>query len=237
MTRGFFTTLATALAIFTLLIVSCAPQVEPTPDQQDQEIITQLDELDAKRQAREKELAAMDVPQLAEELRSDSERGVEPFNSMPYAEMISRGEKAAPELFESLTDVDRTSILGMLALRQIDSGLYGKLGSDFRVSVLIDTLVTSRTFNIWGMPHLYWEDAATATIDEGREALEPLMALLLDRREAPMWGSEEVMEFQQYSYRVQDYAWGLSMAILGEEIEIPMAPEARDKLIDEMLDR
>jgi hypothetical protein len=233
-TRRLFMVLGIGLGI---LMAACTPQTKPTPDQQDQEIRATVEALDAKRQAREKELAAMDVPQLVEELQQESERGVEPFNSMPFDEIVTRGREAAPELFKLLEAPDRRSILGLLALRQIDKDLYGELDPAFRVEVLVDTLRTSQTFNIWGLPHLYWEDAARALIGEGRQALDALRPLLEDHRPAPMWGSEEVLESQAYSYRVSDYAWAISMSILGEEVRIPMSPEERDKLIGEMINR
>ena len=233
-TRRIFLMLATVLITLSILLVSCAPQVEPTPDPG---IIATLEALEEKRLSREKELASMDVSQIVQELRQESKRGVEQFNSMPYKEIIARGDEVGPELSKLLTEADRTSILGLLALRQVDKERYSKLDPDFRINVLIDTLATSRTFNIWGLPHLYWEDAAMALMDEGREALELLRPIIDDTREAPMWGSEEVLESQAYSYRVRDYAWAISIMILGEEIEIPTSPEARDKLINEIFNR
>ena len=233
-TRRTFLMLATFLLALSISLISCVPQAEPTADPR---IIATIEALDEKRLTREKELASMDIPQIVEELQQESKRGVEPFNSMPYKEIIARGEEAGPELFKLLKAADRSSILGLLALRQVDKGLYSELDPDFRMNVLIDTLVTSRTFNIWGMPHLYWEDAAMALIDEGRVALEMLKPIINDTREAPMWGSEEVLEYQTYAYRVRDYAWAISLAILGEEVKIPTSPEDRDKLINEMFGR
>lgn len=226
--------LVMALVAVTLLPVGCQQVGKTEAERELDDRIEQLEELAEKRQAREKELAAMEVPQLVRELRNESERGVEPFNSMPYRELTSRGRKAAPELKTLLRDANRTSFLGLLALRQMDPTLYRELEPPFRVSVLIDALRTSDYFNAWGLPHLYWEDAAQAVIDEGQAARDLLKALLDDRRPAPMWGSEEVLEYQKYSYRVRDYAWALLKAIQGEEVEIPTDPKMRDNLISEL---
>jgi hypothetical protein len=56
---------------------------------------------------------------------------------------------------------------------------------------------------------VYWEDAAKALIEEDAAAQKPLSALLGDKRDAPVWGSEEVREYQEYHYRVCGYAWDL----------------------------
>jgi hypothetical protein len=62
-----------------------------------------------------------------------------------------------------------------------------------------------------------------------------LKKLLDDKREAPMWGQEEVVEYRTYGYRVRDYAWALILAIRGEKLEIPTEPAKRDELIARML--
>jgi hypothetical protein len=46
-----------------------------------------------------------------------------------------------------------------------------------------------------------------------------------------MWGSEEVLESQRYGYRLCDYAWALIVAARGEQLTVPLTPQARDRLI------
>lgn len=58
-----------------------------------------------------------------------------------------------------------------------------------------------------------------------------LRPLLEDKRSAPLWGSEEVAEFQRYQYRVCDYAWALIAEILNRKSVIPADPSARDQQI------
>ena len=220
--------LAVALCL-AVVSISCSKQTD-TDIAEDQRVL-QLEELAQKRQAREGELAEMNVVELLNELQRESEERVEPFNSMSYRELVSRGEQAASEVKTSLAEATRVSFLGLLALRQLSTGAYGELESSFRVAVLIDALRTSEYFNAWGLPHLYWEDAASAIIAEGEVAREPLTALLRDRRPAPSWGSEEALESSKYGYRVRDYAWALLNAIDARKIEIPVDPTQRDDMI------
>lgn len=211
------------------LVAACSSTSEATPSALS-ETERELQELQQKHDEREKALDTMDVPALAAELAVDSERGREPFNSSAYREMTGRRE-AGRELAVLLETADRSSLLGLLALREIDPEAYRSLAADFRIDVLVDALERSETFNTWGLPHLYWEDPAEAIIEEGQEAEAALKPLLDDLREAPMWGGEEVVESNAYQYRVADYALALILAIRGDDQEIPQDPAARDRLI------
>ncbi|HVS81977.1 MAG TPA: hypothetical protein VHE60_09605 [Pyrinomonadaceae bacterium] len=189
-----------------------------------------LQEAEKKRQARTQELKSMDVPRLARELETDSQKGVEPFNSLAFAEMVARGKDAAGTLAPLITKADRSSLFGLLALRKIGPEQFGQLKPDLRVNILVDALRTSKYFNTWGLPHLSWEEAAKAIIAEGQAAERPLTALLSDKRPAPVWGSEGYAEYQRYQYRVCDYAWALLNEIHGQKVPIPEDPAARDRL-------
>lgn len=199
------------------------------------ERLKQLKELQTKRENRIKQLKAMDVGQLAHELATESEKGVEPFNSLPFAEIVSRGEGVGSMLKPLLTQANRNSLLGLLALRKVSPTQYQSLDPALRVAVLTDALSNSKYFNTWGLPHLYWEDAAKAIVAEGKAAEQSLSALLRNTRDAPMWGSDEVREYQRYKYRICDYAWTILNEISGKRVEIPMNPAERDKLIAEAL--
>jgi hypothetical protein len=190
----------------------------------------EMQQLQQKHDEREKALAAMDVPTLAAELVKDSERGREPFNSSAYHVMTSRTEPGK-ELAGLLKSADRSSLLGLLAVRQIDREAYSGLAAEFRIAVLVDALRKSETFNTWGLPHLYWEDGAKALIEEGAQGEAALRPVLKDLRPAPMWGEEEVVESNAYGYRVADYALGLILAIRGDKRPIPVDPGARDQII------
>ena len=223
--------LRTSLVALFLVAAGCEQRPDATTEKAVEERTKQLNELQEKRENLRKQLQAMDVKQLAHELEAASQKGLEPFNSMAFREMVSRGEAAGSELKPLLTQADHKSLLGLLALRKISPTQYRSLEAAFRVHVLVDALRTSKYFNKWGLPHLYWEDAAKAIIAEGKAAEPSLIALLKDTREAPMWGSEEVVEYQKYHYRVCDYAWALLTEIRGQKVEIPVDPAERDKLI------
>lgn len=192
-----------------------------------------VEEAQKKREARLAELKAMDVPRLAQDLETESQTRLEPFNSMTYAEMIRRGKEAATALAPLITKADRSSLFGLLALRQIGPEQYRELKPELRVSILIDALKRSEYFNTWGLPHLSWTDAAKAIVAEGQAAVKPLTELLGDKRPAPVWGGEEYAEYQRYKYRVCDYAWALLNEIGGRKVQIPDDPVARDRLMSE----
>lgn len=199
------------------------------------EKLQELNSLQEKRMTYEKQLKGMSVTQLSTEMSSDSEKGREQFNSAAYREAVSRGKQAASDIKAQLKRADRSSLLGLLAVRQLDTEQYRSLLPAFRVGVLIDALKTSKYFNVWGVPGLYWEDAAKAIIDEGETAAPSLVTLLRDTRPAPVFGSEGAQINQQYHYRVCDYAWALLNEERHKKVEMPADPKERDRLIDQEL--
>ena len=194
----------------------------------------QLEELSELRMAREKALSEMAVGDLAGALEEDSRRGLEPWNSQAVREVERRGADGAPQLAELLRSPDRSSFLGLMAIRLVDRETYARLDPELRTAVLVDALATSQYFNAFGLPHLYWEEPARAIIDEGAVAESPLSRLLRDTRPAPMWGQEEVVEYEAYQYRVADYALALIRAIRGDEEPVPQDPNERDELIRQL---
>jgi hypothetical protein len=219
-----------------LLGVGCAgvSQAPAAGQEQVQQQETVVAEAQAKREQTMKQYKEMTVPQLAEQLVADSDRGLEPFNSMAFTEMVGRGEEAAPELAPQLKHADHSSLLGLLALRKMSPKIYRSLDANFRVLVLVETLKTTKYFNTFGLPSVAWEDAAKAIIEEGEAATGELIPLLKDERPAPTWGSEDYMEYQTYQYRVKDYAWALLLAIRDKPVQIPVDPAERDRLIKEL---
>lgn len=221
--------LITLALLFSVIGSGCAQAQQPPPE--GQELLKTLEQGAATREAIEAELKAMDVQQLIDLLEADSRRGYEPFNSLAYRELTTRGPKIGEELVSRIKSPDKTSFLTLIALREVNKDLYATVKPDLGLAILLDTLTTSEFFNAWGMPHLYWEDAALAVIEYGRAAIEPLQPLLKDDRLAPVWGSEEAMESDLYQYRVNDYAWAMLIEIRGDRMEIPVDSTARDKLI------
>jgi len=173
----------------------------------------------------------MAVKELVKRLESDADKDMEPFNSPAFRELVSRGQRVGRELKPLIKTADRSSFLTLLALRKVDMKLYRTVDSDISLNILIDALRTSKYFNAWGLPHIYWEDASFAIIEQGRKAIEPLKSMLPDKREAPVWGSEEVLEYEKYKYRVCDYAWAMLREIKGEKVVIPINPTVREQMI------
>ena len=194
----------------------------------------QVEELTQLRMAREQALSVMTVGDLAGALQEDSQRELEPWNSMAVTEVQRRGSEVGPELASLLRAPDRSSFLGLMAIRTVNRDAYGRLGPDFQIGVLVDRLVTATYFNAFGLPHLYWEEPAKAIIEEGQAAQPALSALLSDLRPAPMWGEEEAVEYELYHYRVADYALALIRAIRGDEGPLPQDPGLRDELIRQL---
>jgi hypothetical protein len=201
------------------------------PPSQLQPLFQKLEEGQAKKRALEAEYKAMPVSELVRRLEVDSEKDVEPFNSLAYREVTARGRGIAKDLAAAARTQDRRSLLSLVALRKVDADLYGTVDLKIKTAILFDALRTSKYFNTWGLPHLYWEDAAKAVIQLGDAAVEPLKTLLQDERAAPVWGSEEVMEYKKYKYRVKDYAWALLVEVKGEKLEMPADPGLRDQMI------
>ncbi|MEE9128783.1 MAG: hypothetical protein V3T84_02105 [Phycisphaerales bacterium] len=189
-------------------------------------------------QQRAEELKQMSVAELDADLEADSQRGREPFNSLAYKEVVGRGENAGPDLFRVIQAADRSEHLSLLALREVDRERYDALDAGLRSAILLDALSSSLAFNVWGIPHLYWEASADSLIAE-RAAVPGLVQLLGDKRPAPVWGDEEATIARMYNYRVCDYAWAMLQAMRGEihRANVPRDVPSRDRLIEEELAR
>lgn len=176
----------------------------------------------------------MGVDQLIDALKEDSKNQVEPFNSKAYRILTRKNEQGTTEKLKSVLDKE-VFFLGLLALHRLDSKkeLYSQIPAEVRVSILTEALRTSKTFNAWGVPHLYWERASKVLLEEGPAAREALRGLLSEKREAQVLGSEAAAEARRYRYRVCDYAWALLSRIEkpNEAIKIPEDQEARDREI------
>jgi hypothetical protein len=218
-----------------LLSLSCAkkaaPGVQATPPAEAKPQLEKLQVAEDKRRTVEAEYNGMPVGELAKRLETDSNKDIEPFNSLAFREISKRGAGAGKELAAFIKNSNRSSFLALMAVRKVNRDEYAKIQEKVRIPILIDALGSSKYFNTWGLPHLYWEDAAKAIIESGRAALPGLAKLLANKHEAPVWGSEEVAEYKKYDYRVCDYALALTLEILQRKQEIPVKPEARDRLI------
>lgn len=218
-------------AICGLTLILSAPVQGATAQEQ----MKTMDALQAKHDAYVKQLKAMDAPALAARLEVDSLKGREPFNSLAYSELLSRGPAAAESLQRAMVKPDHTSLLGLLALRKLDPRRYAEVPQSFRVAVLADSLGTAKLFNTWGIPGQYGTDAAAAFAAEGDAGVRALMVLLRDTRPAPVWGSEGAAVSLLYGFRVCDYAWWIIREARGEKGDVAQSPAARDAMIAAML--
>lgn len=229
-----------ALALTLLALVLLGSECETTPTEPEpipdeaQELFDRIEDGAARREELEAELKEMPVGDLIARLETDSEQLIEPFNSPAYREAVSRGREIARDLAASIQR-SRVSLLSLLALRAADEGGYAQLDPLVRLEVLVDAFRSSRTFNLWGLPHLYFEDAADALIELGPVAIPALRELLDDRTPAPVYGSEEVFEYEKYQYRVMDYALAFILSIKGERLDLPVDPSERDQMISSVL--
>lgn len=213
------------LWLLTTLAMGC-------PATETEKHLKQMEELQAKREETLATIASMKLPALVSQMEEDARNGIEPYNSLAYREVTQRRSDQANALRSNIERRDTVSYLPLLALREIDSGEYASLAADLKLNALLAQLGRSKSYNMWGLPHLYWEDAAKALVELGRAADPGLESYLKDRSRAPVWGSEEVAEYQAYRYRRCDYALGLIMEIHGTSAKsIPRDPQKRDELI------
>jgi hypothetical protein len=178
-------------------------------------------------------LKSMNTIELHEQLKKESLNHMEPFNSMALKEIISRGKNSFDELSPQI-ESNRSSLLSLMALKEIDIIKYKQLSDTLKVAVLIDALKNAKTFNTFGLPHVRWEAAAKAIIELGDANRAGLIELLKDRRAAPVWGSEDYQEYVYYQYRVCDYAYAL-LTSKGQPSVLPQKQEERDRLIQNTL--
>ncbi len=222
------------ILVVTSLVAGCGKERPKEPPAEVKSMDPKIEQFEVRRQEIQRELKGMKLADIYDRLRSESTKGVEQYNSLTYEEIISRGSNIAPELKSLILKSDTASLLPLIALREIDIKTYNTLEKGLRIRTLVNSLGTSNSFNVWGIPHLYWESAAKAIIDEGNDAVGPLKELLRDKRPAPVWGSEEAMEYEKYKYRVCDYAMALINDISQTKAAIPENSEERDKMIAAM---
>jgi len=180
---------------------------------------------------------AMDNPTLLKRLAEQSAKQKEPFNSLAYRELQGRKDVSSESLASMIKEKgDADALLPLLLLRRLDANAYKDLPVELKVAILTGALRTSKTFNTWGLPNFYVEEASDALIDCGRSAYPALRQMLSDTRPAPVFGSKMHMEFLRYKYRVCDYALFLIERIRGRaEFRMPLAVAERDSLIQDIL--
>jgi len=179
----------------------------------------------------------MDIPSLLNKLAEQSAAKKEPFNSLAYRELRNRTDVPAESLVSLINQTKNgNALLPLLLLRKLHEEEYLAIPAEERAAILTDALQNSKTFNTWGLPHLYLEDASKAMLEAGKSAEPALRRMLSDTRPAPVFGGKEYMEYKRYSYRVCDYALFFLEKLQGNaDFRMPLLPADRDALIKRML--
>ena len=176
---------------------------------------------------------AMDNATLLNHLVEQSKALREPFNSLAYRELKTRTNVDANAMTALVKENQNAGgLLPLLLLRKLDNKAYTGVSAGTRAKVLTDALQASKTFNTWGLPGVYLEDASNAMIEAGRSAVPALRHMLGETRPAPLFGSKENIVAQQYKYRLCDYALFFLKRIEGDaQFTLPTTSEERDTLI------
>src|ERR1700734_207430 len=150
---------------------------------------------------------AMGNTELLKKLAEQSARKKEPFNSLAYRELKDRKDVSSDSILALIHELKGgDALLPLLLLRHLDAKSYSQLPVESSAAILTSRLEQSATFNTWGLPHLYLEDASKALIESGPSAYPALKRMLSVTRAAPVYGSQEHMEYLRYKYRLCDYA-------------------------------
>jgi hypothetical protein len=178
----------------------------------------------------------MDNAALLTKLMEQSKRQIEPFNSPAYRELKERKDVDSEAVVTLVKDNSNAGgLLPLLLLRRLDNKSYLDVPAELRAKILTDALQGSKYFNVWGVPNFYLEDASRAMIEVGENAAPALKRMLSDTRPAPVFGSQESMVYQQYKYRVCDYALVFLERIGGKEgVRMPVSATERDAAIKEL---
>jgi len=179
---------------------------------------------------------AMGNTELLKKLAEQSARKKEPFNSLAYRELKDRKDVSSDSILALIHELKGgDALLPLLLLRHLDAKSYSQLPVESRAEILTSALEQSATFNTWGLPHLYLEDASKALIESGPSAYPALKRMLSVTRAAPVYGSQEHMEYLRYKYRLCDYALFFLKTMQGDKnFAMPPAVADRDTMIQEL---
>jgi hypothetical protein len=201
----------TAIGMISILACLCAAgcssaKREETPEQT--QLKTQLDQQEKQAAQTAQTYHAMNNEALINKLIEQSARKREPFNSLAYRELITRKDVDSKTLVSIVNEKKNgDAILPLLLLRKLDRKAYALIPAEVRSGVLTDALEQSKTFNMWGMPNFYLEDASNALLESGPSAYPNLLRMLSETRPAPVYGSKAYMVYNRYQFRLCDYAF------------------------------
>jgi hypothetical protein len=228
------TRLGSLILLACLGAAGCNAKHEETPLQT--ELKSQLAEQDRLVAQTNQTYKAMDNAELLKKLAEQSARGREPFNSLAYRELVTRKDVDSKQLVTMVNEKKNgDALLPLLLLRQLDAKTYAQVPVEVKVSVLTEALQNSKTFNAWGLPNFYLEDASKALLECGKAADPALRRMLSDKRPALVYGGKLRMISLRYGFRVCDYALFFLKTQQGQPNFVePEAPAERDALIRDL---
>jgi hypothetical protein len=179
---------------------------------------------------------AMSNDDLVARLIEQSKLQQEPFNSLAYRELSGRTNVNSEGLAEIVRNgKDGDTLLPLLLLRHLDEKAYRDVPVGVRARILANALQRSKTFNTWGIPNLYLEDASLALLECGRAIAPELRRMLGETRPAPVFGSKAAMYVKQYQLRLCDYALFYLRRLAGRaDFTLPKSVAERDSLIERL---
>jgi len=232
------TTAVSGLMLLCVCLAGCSDKGKSNAQSPDQEKAkAKLESLRAIAAQTAQTYKAMDNATLLKKLVEQSTAKREPFNSLAYRELRGRKDVSADSLVSLVREMHNgNALLPLLLLRKLHEKEYLAIPAEERAIVLTDALKNSKTFNTWGLPHIYLEDASRAMLECGQAAIPALKQMLSDTRPAPVFGSQEYMEYLRYKYRLCDYALFFIEKLQGNAIfRMPVSVAERDSLITGLL--
>jgi hypothetical protein len=223
--------IAWSLVLVCLWAAGCSVKPEGTSAQS--QLRTQFEQQQRNAAQTAQTYKAMDNAALLKKLAEQSARQKEPFNSLAYRELVTRKDVDSSSLVALINEKKNgDALLPLLLLRTLDEKRYSQLPVELRANVLTDALQRSKTFNSWGLPNFYLEDASRALLECGKSADPALRRMLSDTRPASVFGGKEHMLSERYKYRLCDYALFFLKKIQGDaKFELPLPVSDRDSLI------
>jgi len=207
--------------------------VRPDQRQVQQTAIANLASMQKSASETTRAYKAMDNAALLSKLLEQSAAGKEPFNSLAYRELETRTNVDPQALLASIGGRrNAEALLPLLLLRRLNVEAYRSMSVETRAAILTESLARSKTFNTWGLPHAFLEDASRAMLECGPSAATALRRMLTETRPAPLFGGQESMEAKRYQYRLCDYAlFFLQRIEIDPNFVMPLSVADRDALI------
>jgi len=132
---------------------------------------------------------------------------------------------------------DVSAYILLMSLREHAPVAYAGIPDACKARVLCDALANLTFLNDFGYLESsasYDDMAGKALITIGKPAVNCLRALLGDKSQAPLFGSEAATLSGFLQYRRADFAYRYIMLILGKQPAFPADTAERDKLISDL---